>query len=438
MLLQGIELDQIILWLDENNLGCLQSCMQAFANLPNEGFTWHLQDDIVISSNFKQKTEEYGKIAPVVCGYCYFRNINSSAGIHIPKDMWYSFPCIAIKNQLAKECAEWFYKEGRYKPKYSKFVSTGKFDDTMFKMFLEEKYAKKEIIYNLQPNLIDHIDYLIGGSIINKKRSTIITNAAYFQEPEKVEELKEKLKKKDLRVAAYCGTRNLYKDMVPAFKSLLINSNVDIIYLLIEDDKFPYPLPPQVKTINVSNQGFFKKNGPNMNSRFTYMAMMRAALPFVFPQYKKMLSLDIDTIVDQDISELWDIDLKDNYLAAVTEPDRCYGGKYYKNKCKLYYNAGVVMYNLEQLRDRRGMEVIKSLNETKYPFLEQDCFSELCEGRILSISNDYNCTNYSEYPICGRSFDPKIYHYAAIKNWQNYPEVIKYRDMRISNGEEEF
>lgn len=59
-----------------------------------------------------------------------------------------------------------------------------------------------------------------------------------------MEELKEKLNKKDLRVAAYCGTRNLYKDMVPAFKSLLINSNVDIIYLLIEDDKFPYPLPP--------------------------------------------------------------------------------------------------------------------------------------------------------------------------------------------------
>lgn len=50
----------------------------------------------------------------------------------------------------------------------------------MFKMFLEEKYAKKEIIYNLQPNLIDHIDYLIGGSVINKERSIIITNAAYF------------------------------------------------------------------------------------------------------------------------------------------------------------------------------------------------------------------------------------------------------------------
>lgn len=173
-----------------------------------------------------------------------------------------------------------------------------------------------------------------------------------------------------------------------------------------------------------------------MGSRFTYMAMMRAALPFVLPQYDKVLSLDIDTIVDQDISELWNINLGDNYFAAVLEPDRCRGGKYYKEgDPQLYYNVGVVMYNLKQLRDRKGMEVIKSLNKEKYPFLEQDCMSKLCEGRILTLSNDYNCTNYSNYAICGRSFDPKIYHFAAIKDWQDYKEVKKYRDMKIGNEE---
>jgi len=37
-------------------------------------------------------------------------------------------------------------------------------------------------------------------------------------------------------------------------KSLLIHSNVEKIYFLIEDDEFPYKLPPEVECINVSKQ----------------------------------------------------------------------------------------------------------------------------------------------------------------------------------------
>ena len=40
----------------------------------------------------------------------------------------------------------------------------------------------------------------------------------------------------DKRVAAYFGTRNLYGKMIPAAKSLMCNSNVEEICLLIEDD----------------------------------------------------------------------------------------------------------------------------------------------------------------------------------------------------------
>jgi len=46
-----------------------------------------------------------------------------------------------------------------------------------------------------------------------------------------------------MRAAVYCGTRNLYKNMVIAAKSLLIHSNVEKIYFLIEDDIFPYEVP---------------------------------------------------------------------------------------------------------------------------------------------------------------------------------------------------
>jgi len=56
-----------------------------------------------------------------------------------------------------------------------------------------------------------------------------------------------------MKVAAYSGTRNVYYRMIPAVKSLLKNSDVDKVYLLIEDDIFPYDLPDKIVPINISN-----------------------------------------------------------------------------------------------------------------------------------------------------------------------------------------
>lgn len=143
------------------------------------------------------------------------------------------------------------------------------------------------------------------------------------------------------KVAAYSGSRNLYPDMVTACKSLILNSDVEKIYLLIEDDVFPYDMPDMVETINVSHQTFFKPGTPNMKSKFTYFALMRIALCHVLKDEDVVLSLDIDTIVDKDISDIWDIDLTDYYFAAAMEPHRSYGGL-------IYTNGGVVLYNLKK------------------------------------------------------------------------------------------
>ena len=58
MLNQGIEQDDIILYVDENSVGNLASCINSFLALPddNKG-VWHLQDDVIISRDFKERTE---------------------------------------------------------------------------------------------------------------------------------------------------------------------------------------------------------------------------------------------------------------------------------------------------------------------------------------------------------------------------------------------
>ena len=207
--------------------------------------------------------------------------------------------------------------------------------------------------------------------------------------------------------------------MIPAVHSLVKNSDVDKIYVLIEDDVFPYDLP--VEAINVSRQQFFRDDGPNYHCIWSYMALMRAALHRVFPQYDKILSLDVDTIVDKDISGLWDLPIDNFYLGGVKEP--------VKSQQNLYVNAGVMLLNLKKLRDGKGDEIIETLNTRKFTWPEQDCINLLCAGHIYEMSPEYNWNDWTT-----QTETPKILHFAGKKNYLNLPIVEKYAPAEIAES----
>ena len=221
-----------------------------------------------------------------------------------------------------------------------------------------------------------------------------------------------------MKVAAYAGTRNLYPDMVTAAKSLTKNSSVDIIYFLIEDSVFPEKLPDHIKCIDVSDQKFFKFNGPNVYKLWTYMTLMRATYSKLLPQHEKLLSLDVDTIVDKNIDELWNINLDGYYMAGVAEPLK-------SNKNCPYINVGVALFNLKKIReDCMDDSLIYSLNTTKYKIAEQDCMNKLFKGKILTFGSTYNANDFT--PYCK---NPKIIHFANKREWNTEPIVLKYKDM---------
>lgn len=217
------------------------------------------------------------------------------------------------------------------------------------------------------------------------------------------------------RYVAYCMTRNLYEKVVPSLNSLLENTKVNKVFLLIEDDDIGFKLPGKVKTINVSNQQFFPPDGKNYNCRWTYMSMMRIPLCKIFPKYKRILTLDIDTIVDADISDLWDINLDGYYYAAVPEPA--------KSRKYIYTNGGVVLWNLESMRDGKCDHIIDHLNRFYWNFPDQECTAQLCRDHIYSLPSDYNVCEYTEH-----TDNPKIYHFACEINWfVKEPLVQKYK-----------
>ena len=223
----------------------------------------------------------------------------------------------------------------------------------------------------------------------------------------------------ELKQAAYCGTRNLYGDMETAAKSLIANSDVGLVWLIIEDDEFPAELPDIVRTVSVADQPWFREDGPNYATRFTYMTMVRAALCHVLPDTRKVLSLDCDTICIADASGAWDVDIEGAYFAATPET--------WADRPGLFYtNVGVSLYNLEKLRDGKADEVIEVLNRHKFGWPEQDALNYLCQGRIAKMPAVYNWN-----PWVAREGEkhPRIIHYAARDDWRDEPPVLKYRRM---------
>lgn len=221
-----------------------------------------------------------------------------------------------------------------------------------------------------------------------------------------------------MKAAAYFATRKLYDVLVPAARSLAAHSDVDKIYLFLEDAKTPPFCPDICEVRNLAGQTVFRKTGPNFAGKWTYMSMMRLALPFLLPDLDRVLYLDVDTIVDRDISELWDLDLTGCYAAAVREPEK-------STDEKIYVNAGVMMMNLAQLRDGMAAKLIDKLNRHFVPFKEQDVLNEYCQGRILLLPGEYNVSNWTDPP----EGPPKIYHFAAIplEQYEHDPIVEQYR-----------
>ena len=224
-------------------------------------------------------------------------------------------------------------------------------------------------------------------------------------------------KRKGYKAAVYAGTKNLYGGMVTAAKSLLLHSDVNKIYFLIESKEFPYEIPKEIECIDISKQDIFHWSGPNYNSHWTYMVLMRAALTKVFPDYDRILSLDVDTIVEDDISDLWDLDMGDCVIGAVQEYHarfRPYGSQ--------YWNAGVMIQDLKKLRET-GLDdqIIYAINHEKFTYNEQCAINKYCKGRIFDLP-----TRYNDCYICGMSDNPAIVHYIGTAYWQTDKTIPRY------------
>ncbi len=213
----------------------------------------------------------------------------------------------------------------------------------------------------------------------------------------------------------YAMTRNIYHKILPSLRSLAEQEPDAKVYILAEDNDLPFETPVPVTVINVSGQKYFPEDGPNYHNMFSYINLLKVCYPELM-KVAKVIHLDIDTIICGSIKGLWETDVKGKLAAAVQE----YQGTY-RPFGDVYYNMGVALINLAQMRKEKiSGEMIEYLNTIQQPWADQDAWN-LYADRIVPLDVRYN-----ESPKTGKTDNPAIVHYCSIGDWYENPYTDRY------------
>lgn len=207
MLKQGINEKDIYIFNDYASRGNLQAFLDSldwiYYNLDDEKGVWHIQDDVIISKDFKEQSES---INPNLVHNTFVSELYNSSKLKLTgkqpmKNHWLSFQCIYIPNKYIGHFLDWMEDINQKKlitPDKLKY-DKNKNDDYFFYKFLRRKYANDYCV-NMKPNLVDHIDYLIGNSIIYGHRNAPF-RSYYFEDLDLVKKLERSIKNDELSQA---------------------------------------------------------------------------------------------------------------------------------------------------------------------------------------------------------------------------------------------
>lgn len=183
---------EIAVWTDRDGRGNLASCLESFASLRDQpGGTWHLQDDVLPAADFVRRAQAHDE--GIVCGFCCAAFNHGRGAEHDgfvrAREMWHSFQCIRIPNRTAAAFADWVLSV-REEPVYRDWWATGKRDDQFFRAFVQARIPGVTV-ENLAPSLVEHADFLLGGSLINRGRAVAVLRSSRWEDKGELAALKK-------------------------------------------------------------------------------------------------------------------------------------------------------------------------------------------------------------------------------------------------------
>ncbi|HHD0572776.1 DUF4422 domain-containing protein [Campylobacter coli] len=189
----------------------------------------------------------------------------------------------------------------------------------------------------------------------------------------------------------------------------------------------------------------------------TLSAYFRLFIPSVFSKYKKIIYIDTDTIILNDVAALFKTSLDNKALGAVRDIGMAYFiknipdfflSRFITQKLKLqnhynYFNTGILVYNIKKCLEinfeKRCLDKLLELKNP--PTADQDILNAALENEIHFISPSWNCMqnhtgidnqqyinsipNVHMHDYIASQKDPYIIHYIGSSKPWNSPHLPK-------------
>ena len=164
--------------------------------------------------------------------------------------------------------------------------------------------------------------------------------------------------------------------------------------------------------------------------RIAIPTFYRLIIADVIPEeFDKCIYLDVDVCVCKDLSELFNIDLKDNYIAGVVAAGHYFLEQKHVKRLNIpsldtYVNAGMLLMNLKEIRKDNITTKFMHLSKRNYAAQDQDIINIACIGRILTLPPKYNAMTIR------LEEDSPLYSQKEINEAKKSPHIIHYADTR--------
>lgn len=186
-----------------------------------------------------------------------------------------------------------------------------------------------------------------------------------------------------------------------------------------------------------------------INEHFSIATYFRFFIEFIFENFEKVLYLDTDIIIQDDVSKLYNIDIGDKPIGACRDYEIMSHSKENKDLKKYindtlqiddvskYFQAGILIMNINKFKECSIYEkLIEKLKEIKEPkFVDQDILNSVLYGQVVYLPLKWNFVwfieqyhknlinliseeFYNEFIEAKKSIS--IIHYAGkVKPWNN-------------------
>ncbi|WP_428074354.1 glycosyltransferase [Candidatus Avelusimicrobium aviculae] len=191
-----------------------------------------------------------------------------------------------------------------------------------------------------------------------------------------------------------------------------------------------------IETIKLNLAQMISSNVLYTTAHYSKEMYYRILIPELLKQFDKVIYLDCDILVRNDISKLYEIDISNYVVGAVINPV-FQSQKYIKDildvSVEKYFNSGVLIINNKKFNElhlkQKCLDLLKVKQNLKFP--DQDLLNIICKDNVLYLDAKWNyqwAFEISGVPVplyCREAYkmaskNPNIVHYSSNRKPWNF------------------